>query len=275
MLSTQRELSVYAGRPTALFSEPSNYAKFLSIIVAAYMIVDKCSKRSLAALVILYLLVRSVSYFYAAPLMALAMWRSTSAGDVAKSVRARLGGTKLFILLGIGGLLLAGVLITQSIRVGNALLGQDNSLNGRILLPMQYMLSNTDRLVAGFGLTPQDDLTQYTIMTYAQSVGNLSPLTPVMAATSTTITFLVGIGMVGLAVFYIAMFLMRKVEGVWVASVFLVANIINAGYNSSTTFVLSALMLSLAAYHSGLTREDRRRSLSDALSPEVISGGVT
>jgi len=254
MLDAQRESSVYGGRPTALFSEPSNFAKFLSIFIAAYMTITKCSRRSLFALIAFFFLIRSVSYFYAAPLMIYAWWGSSRVRDAVHRRRAKPGGTRKLIMVAVAVVLIAGVAITQSSRISGAASGKDNSLLGRIVLPLQYMVSNSAQLITGYGLTPQDALANYAIMTYAMQAGSLDTLTPTMAATSTTVTILTGIGLIGLAVFYGLMFMMRRVEGIMILTVFLLSNIINAGYNSSTTFVLSALLVSLLSYQVSVRR---------------------
>jgi hypothetical protein len=252
MSGGQRELEFYGGRPTALFSEPSNFAKYLSIVVAAYMTITKCSKKSVFVLVAFYLLVRSVSYFYAAPVMALAWWNARSFGG---AIRRRSPQAKKLIIAGaIGACLVIGIFATQQRRIGNAVGGEDTSLLGRIVLPLHYLLADSDRLLIGAGLTPQDDIKNATIMSYAIATGNLNETIEVMAATSTTITFLVGIGVIGLVVFYAAMFLMQQRGGVWIATVFIVSNIINAGYNQSTTFVLSALLIGLTLYQLKLAK---------------------
>ena len=263
MLNSYRELSIYGGRPYNFFSEPSNFAKALSIIVAAYMTVTKCSKRSILALIAFYLMVRSVSYFYAAPAMVFAWWRPSWRPRSAKRRRPKSRATKLLITAAVGACLLVSIFLTQQTRIGNAISGQDNSLSGRIGLPLKYMFTHADRLVMGDGLTPQDELMNYTVMTYAMSSGSLSSLTYVMPATSTTITFLVGVGLIGLVTFYVAIFLMQRGPGAWLVTAFLVSNIINAGYNSSTTFVLSALLLSLLVYQFSSARGQQRQIPAD------------
>jgi hypothetical protein len=259
--SQQRELDVYGGRPTALFSEPSNLAKFLSIVVAAYMTVTKCSKRSIAALVVFYLLIRSVSFFYAAPVMALAWWNSSSYVDPARK-RIRFSATKVLAAGVVGLCLIIAVLVTQKERISGAGSGQDSSASGRIGLPLQYAFTHMDTLIIGHGITPQDDLTNFTILAHAMSVGKMDQFSGILAATSTTIVILVGTGLVGLAIFYIALYLFQRGNGVWVATVFLVSNIINAGYNSSAAFVLSALLLALLVYQSRVERVDRKQSMT-------------
>jgi len=259
--SEQRELDVYGGRPTALFSEPSNLAKFVSVIVAAYMVVSKCSKRSIAALVVFYLLIRSVSYFYAAPVMALAWWQSHSYRLPGKG-GVRFSPVKLIGAALVGICLIAGVLVTQRERLSRAESGNDSSSSGRIGLPLQYMRSHIDTLIVGHGITPQDDLTRFTVLVHAMSVGSMDQFSGTMAATSTTIVILVGTGIVGLATFYIAIYLFQQRRGVWIATVFLVSNILNAGYNSSAAFVLSALLVSLMAYQLRIARIDQRESIS-------------
>jgi hypothetical protein len=256
MGSQARELEVYGGRPTALFSEPSNLAKFISLIVAAYMTVTKCSKRSIAALVVLYLLIRSVSYFYAAPVMALAWWRSSFYRS-STGRRGRINPVKVLAAGLIGVCLLVGVLVTQSKRIGDAASGQDTSMSGRIGLPIQFALAHADTLITGRGITPQDELANFTILANAMTRGSMDEFSGILAATSTTIVVLTGIGVVGLVVFYVALYLMRRGEGVWIATVFLVSNIINAGYNGATTFVLSALLVGLLIYELRLARAQR------------------
>ncbi|HVW77371.1 MAG TPA: hypothetical protein VHB45_07145 [Alloacidobacterium sp.] len=263
IVTSQRELSDYGGRASAFFSEPSNYAKFLSIIVAVYMTVSRCSKRSIAALLLFAVLIRSVSFLYAAPAMFYAWWRLSRPPSTAAPRRIGPGATRILLASSVVILLIAGILVTQSGRLSKAHTGGDNSLNGRILLPLKYMSTHADLLVAGYGLTPQDDIANFSIMAYAMSSGHLTSLTSSMTATSTTVTFLVGVGIAGLAVFYALMFLMQRSEGVWLVTVFLLSNFINAGYNSSTMFVLSGLLITLLSYQVYKSREDRRRMLAE------------
>jgi hypothetical protein len=97
----------------------------------------------------------------------------------------------------------------------------------------------------------------------------------VIAATSTTITFLVGVGIVGLMVFYAALYLMRNREGLWMATAFLLSNIINAGYNSSATLVTSALLLSLLAYQMRMAKSNRGMLISASpVRSESPTGGA-
>jgi hypothetical protein len=186
--------------------------------------------------------------------MALA-WRSAAVRRASQKRRRRgLGVAKWFLAISVGICLIIAVIFTQQERINSALSGKDNSLNGRISYPLRFMFAHADRVVAGYGLTPQADVMQYTVMTYAMKSGNLESLTSSMTATSTSITFLIGVGFGGLALFYLVMFLMQRSTGVWVVSVFVLSNIINSGYNSSTTFVLSALLVSLLVYQLSLAK---------------------
>jgi hypothetical protein len=271
MFGMQRELSVYGGRPTALFSEASNYAKFVSVLVAAYMVVTRCSRRALIAFVVFFLLSRSVSYLYAAPVMLFAFLGARS--GKAKKGRSRLSAVRVMGLAVIAILLGVGIFVTQYDRITQGAAGQDTSMNARLMYPLKYMLANPAMIITGYGITPQDDIQNFTLL--MESIARNSQVDPMMhEGLSTTLITLEGMGLAGVAVFFLSMYLMRKREGAWMVLTFFIANVINAGYNSASTWVPNALVLSLLAYQFSLGKQEVRQlpSARTTRNMQVVAG---
>jgi hypothetical protein len=261
---TRRDADIYGGRPMVFFSEPSNLAKYLSVIIAAYMAITRCSWRSLFALLLFFVLIRSVSYFYAAPAMFIALSRAMFPKTILRR-RGILIGRKLFAAMGVGILLIAAVLYTQATRISSGAHGQDGSLQSRIQLPLQFLFTHPAAVLVGRGITPQDEVETYTLMLKAMT-SNTAYAPGVSEAVSSTIILIAGTGLAGMAIFFIAMFLFQRSQGVWLVVAFLVSNFINSGYNAPTTIIPTALLLALMVYQFRLGREDRARSREAANS---------
>lgn len=243
----QRELLLYGGRPTGFFSETSNFARFMGLMVATYMTVTRCSWRSLLALVIFLLLLRSVSYLFAAPAMLLALLQfpphfGARARRVVVSLRRN-----IIVVMGVGSIIAIGITATQTVRISDALKNTDGSFNARILFPATYMLTRSKAPILGMGITPQDDVQEFTRQ--QQVIQERMVLVAGFnEGISASIVLLVGFGIIGLILFLGGAYLFLGGTGLLLAVTFLLSNLLNSGYNSAAMFVPSAILLSLVIY---------------------------
>jgi hypothetical protein len=262
-----RDMTIYGGRPMALFSEPSNLAKYLSVIMAAYLTITRCSWKSLFVLVVFFVLSRSVSFFYAGPAMLVALWHALFPGRVFSRKGIRISN-KLWVAIAAGAVLVAAVLFTQSSRISSG--RQDTSLQSRITLPMQFLFNHPGDVLWGMGLTPQDEVQSYTIMMKAWT-HNASYLPGTAEAVSSTVILVAGAGAAGIGVFLVLMLLFQGMSGIWLVVGFMASNFINAGYNAPSTMIPTALLLSLMVYQSRLAQEDRARARANAALLEATA----
>lgn len=250
-----RELTVYGGRPSGLFSEPSHFARFVGLMMVAYLAATRRSAASLWASGAFLLATRSISFFFAFPSMAIEMRRAIVAVDDQRQ-RKKMAPIGLR-LIGVGvvvALALSGIYYTQSERI-NAALGNrsgstatgDNSLNERIVLPAGYFVDGPKSLLLGLGPTPQDEMQEYTL--FATRLAYHSRLNAeYKSAVSATIFTLGGMGYVGLAIFCLLMFQLRGWFGVGLVASYLVSNTFSSGYHSTTSLVPSGLLLGIISF---------------------------
>lgn len=258
-----RELAFYGGRPSALFSEPSHFARYIGLMMVAYVAATRRSPASLWASAAFVLTTRSVSFFFAAPAMItellLALKGETRGRSRAKKTRfsLRFFGVFFAILLA-----LLGIYYTQGKRIDAALAGHaytsatisgDTSLNERILIPGSYFLHGSKSLLIGLGPTPQDEVQRYTLYT-TEYTYRYRKNSDYKSAISTTILTVAGMGYLGIAVFCVVMFQSRGLYGVGLVGAYLAANMLSSGYHSTTSMVPSGLLLGLMAYQ----RRERR-----------------
>jgi len=250
-----RELSIYGGRPSGLFSEPSHFARYIGLMMAAYVVATRRASASLWASGAFMLATRSVSFFFSLPALLVELRRATLADDQ-RPGRARKSsvGLRLISVSMVIALALAGLLYTQSERI-NAALGNrsssavtgDNSLNERIALPAGYFFDGPKPLLFGLGPTPQDEIQEYTLFA-TRSAYNSRLNAEYKSAVSATIFTLGGMGYVGLGLFLIILFQLRGWFGVGLAGAYLLSNIFSSGYHSTTSLVPSALLLSIMSF---------------------------
>jgi hypothetical protein len=254
---TQRELILYGGRPTGFFSETSNFSRFMGLMVALYMTITRCSWRSLFALVFFLVLLRSVSYLFAAPAMVFALLQyppqfGRRTRRIAVSLRRN-----IVVVLAVTGVIAVGVAATQTDRIASALQSTDGSFNARILFPATYMWTQSKAPIVGMGITPQDDVQEFTRQQQVIQE-RMVLIAGFNEGISATIVLLVGLGAIGLFLFFFGAYQFMGREGLVLAATFLLSNLLNSGYNSAAMFVPSAILLSLIVYQ-------RRRRMIDSV----------
>lgn len=273
-----RELSIYGGRPSGLFSEPSHFARYIGLMMAAYIAATRRSVASLWASGAFMLATRSISFFFALPAMLVEVQRATLDGDQRPRrgrkapVGLRLVGVGVVIALALGG-----IYYTQSERIEAALGNRsssaatgDNSLNERIVLPAGYFFDGPKPLLLGLGPTPQDEIQEYTLFA-TRSAYNSRLNAEYKSAVSATIFTLAGMGYVGVGIMFIILFQLRGWFGVGLAGAYLLSNIFSSGYHSTTSLVPSALLLSILSFQRfqslATAQEQRRRKMLARMAP--------
>lgn len=252
-----RELAVYGGRPSGMFSEPSHFARYIGLMMAAYLAASRRSVSSLWAFGAFLLATRSVSYFFAIPTMVIELRRAATAIEDKPGRSKRLpAGLRLVGIGVVVALALAGLFYTQSDRI-NAALGArsntsaavtgDNSLNERIVIPAGYFFDGPKPLLFGLGPTPQDEMQEYTVFA-TRSAYHSRLNTEYKSAVSTAIFTLAGMGYIGLIIMFAVAFQLRGVFGVGMVAAYFIANTFSSGYNSSTSLVPSGLLLGIMSF---------------------------
>ncbi|GEN99637.1 hypothetical protein NSE01_14700 [Novosphingobium sediminis] len=261
-----RELTVYGGRPSGLFSEPSHFARYIGLMMIAYISATKRSVPSLWASGAFMLATRSVSFFFAIPAMFIEARQAALADTAAGTGKRRKSPIPLRIV-GVGivaSLALAGIYYTQSDRI-NAALGTgsnsavtgDNSLNERIVLPAGYFVDGPKSLLIGLGPTPQDEMQEYTLFA-TRSAYHSRLSSDYKSAVSATIFTLGGMGYTGIAIMLVIMFQLRGRFGVGLVFAYFISNTFSSGYHSATSLVPSGLLLSILIFQKGNVAVRRR-----------------
>lgn len=272
-----RELTLYGGRPSGLFSEPSHFARYIGLMMIAYMVATKRSIASLWASGAFIVATRSVSYFFAFPAMLVELGRVMGAYDGATSLSRKKRNGLSFIGPGVVIVVaLSGIYYTQSERIDAALGGRantssavtgDTSLNERIVIPAGYFFDGPKNLSFGLGPTPQDEMQEYTLFaTRAAYHSRLS--SEYKSAVSTSIFTLAGMGYVGVTLLFAVLLQLRGWFGVQMGVSYLAANIFSSGYHSTTSLVPSGLLLGIMSFQHLQARvrtEVQRRN-----QPEVV-----
>lgn len=266
-----RDMSLYfLPRPVCFFSEASNFARFIGILIAYHVHVSNFSKRSIGWLALFELVTRSTSMLFPAPVLAIVLYRSISA---APGARAGLRKNRVPIMIGVALVILVVVGASQIGRLSSdkgSSSGGDASVASRLGTPVEYMVNVWENRLIGSGATPQDQVQEYVLATeIAKGRDYLATVQGYREGIATSIICVIAMGLAGLAVFTgTAMALLGRV-GLLVVGSFFFANFLSAGYNSAAMFVPWALIypLLLAPPSLGTGRPRRPRSPAFALGP--------
>lgn len=256
--SLSRELLLYGGRPMSLFSEPSHFARYIGLMMTAFIAVTASAAPSLWAAGAFMLVTRSVSYFFALPALALQTFFAIRTN---RRLAGRSGGSpvgtrfaKIAILISAA----AGIVTyTQSERIAAALgdgmatrsaISGDGSLNERVLIPIGYLVEGRKSVLIGLGPTPQDEMQSYTVYKTRKVYQWQSLRSDFYSAVSATIFVIVGMGYISILFFAILLFLAMRSFGLLMGSAFLFSNLISSGYNSTTSLVPSGLLLAILLF---------------------------
>ena len=241
----RRDITLYfLPRPVCFFSEASNFARFIGILVSYHAYVSKFSKRSIAWLAIFQVVTRSPSMLFALPILAIALVRSISA---LPGARAGLKKNRLPIVI---GAILALVLMFGASQIGRlgggAGTGSDGSLASRLGTPVEYMVDVWEHPYLGSGLTPQDEVQEFVLVTEIhKGRAYLGEIEGYREGIAPTILCIIGMGLLGMIVFAgMAASLLGRI-GLLVAASFLFANFLASGYNSASMFVPWAMIYPL------------------------------
>jgi hypothetical protein len=243
---SNRETELYGGlRPTAFFSEASNFARFIGMACFLYMALSQWSLGSMMAMIFFVAVTRSPSFFFGLPILASFMYNSLFLEKVGHG-RVRKSIVILIPIL----LLLAGMIsYTQLQRLSGMANGEDGSFDARIGAPLEFLATEWRSPIAGYGVTPAAPLHEF-VLYRAISRGRKELIDAVgfRESLSTTIVDIVGMGAIGVSVFLLINFLFCGWQGVLLALVFELSNIMNGGSNSVTMFVPDAILLASCMY---------------------------
>lgn len=245
-----RELSVYGiPRPSAFFSEPSNFARFIFILMSGRMALSGYNLRATLLLVFFVILTRSAQVLFAAPaLFLIYLWTPSITRKAVRQIRrvARLVRIPAAIMAGL--LLLGGLVYLQGERGSKALEGTDSSLTGRIFGPVAYILDRWEHPWIGSGATPQNDVGKYSFLQGRTDRALLLEVNGYREANAPIFVLVVAWGVIGLILFVGLCFLLLGQEGIIQVGVFFVANLFSGGYNSPMMFLPLALMMAIVSY---------------------------
>lgn len=258
VFSLNRELALYGGRPMSLFSEPSHFARYIGLMMAAFIAVTASAAPSLWAAGAFMLVTRSVSYFFALPALALQTFFTIRTNQ---RLAGRSGGSPVgarFVKIAILITAAAGIVTyTQSERIAAALgnglttrsaISGDGSLNERVIIPIGYLVEGKKSVLTGLGPTPQDEMQSYTVYKTRKVYQWQSLRSDFYSAVSATIFVVVGMGYISMLFFGILLFFTMRWFGLVMASAFLFSNLISSGYNSTTSLVPSGLLLAILLF---------------------------
>lgn len=256
-LSLYRELTLYGGRPMSFFSEPSHFARFIGLMMAAFIVATRNSPASLLSGGVFILITRSVSYFYAVPVAVLQVMYTLSASQArGRRVKGAAASRYLRVIVA-GALAIAGIGYTQSGRIADALgnspatasnVTGDGSLNERLIIPSGYLFNGEKSILVGLGPTPQDDMQDYTLSEMRSAYHWSSLSADYNSAISASILVVVGMGYVGITLFFLLAFVIMGRSGLYLVSAFMLSNTFSAGYNSTTSLVPSGLLLAILVF---------------------------
>lgn len=258
-ISLDRELSLYGGRPMSLFSEPSHFARYIGLMMAAFIAVTQRRPVALAAGGLFMVVTRSVSYFFALPALAVQVLYAIRAdeGPTRKSRNKKRLGFRLIAVGVMLALVVSGVVYTQSERLAGAFGGRsatsgavsgDGSLNERVLIPIGYLFNGERSIVLGLGPTPQEEMQRYTLLETRLLYHWSGLSSDYNSAVSASIFIIVGMGYIGIIVFSLLMFSFQGLRGIYMMLSFMLANMLSSGYNSTTSLVPSGLLLAVILY---------------------------
>jgi hypothetical protein len=231
-------------RPSAIFSEPSNFARFLSIFFAMHFVLSKNRKLSIILFIFLLLFTRSPTFLYSSPVIAFSFIYSNY-----EDAPPKLNFSNLFVMIIPASAIGVLFYILQSARIQAALQGEDDSLGSRIVNPFRFMVDAWQHPFLGSGPTPYGIVNKYVSEFFINATGRYwLYYTEYTNAISPTPLLLVGWGIMGSFMVLYLNALFFGARGVWLLIIFLATNILNTGTNSPTMFVPSALSLALAAF---------------------------
>lgn len=248
-----RDIRLYfMARPTGFFSEPSNYGRFMGILAAAYMIVSRCSFRSMFYLAFLVVLTRSPMIWYAVPAMILAVMAANPRQTLAGFWTEFMKGIKGPMILVGGFIMVAAVLASQGDRIENVQSERDGSFKERILIPLDYMIDEWKAPILGDGATAHNNLRS---VRSAEKITSAELNRKKMAikpnrngAFAPTMLIIIAMGAVGVTIFVVSQSLILGSNGLILVGAFFLSNILNSGFNSAQLWAPSAILLSLCWY---------------------------
>jgi hypothetical protein len=243
---SNRETSLYGGvRPTAFFSEASNFARFIGIPCFLYVALSQWSLGSIITLVFFAVVTGSPSFFFGFPILACFMYSSI----FREKVRIGMMKKSTVILVPVLLLLVGVVSFTQLERLSGMASGEDGSFDARIAAPLEFLTSKWESPIAGYGVTPAAPMHEFVInRAISRGRKELIDALGFRESLSSTIVDIVGMGALGMGVFLLINFLLCGGRGLLLFFVFELANIINGGSNSATMFVPDAILLASCMY---------------------------
>lgn len=227
-------LTYFAPRPTLLFSEVSNFARAVGLLLGLYAVVAQRPFMVVALSIAFALITRSPMVIYAAPAITLSLLRDR---DII------LRKTDALRLTVVGTLLVAGVffvLLSQVARFSDTIGGTDGSYNARVGFPLEYMVEKWGSPLFGDGPTSQERMYPFIRSRQIQTNPNEPDLFPGIAP---TFVLLSGLGALGFSIFIAVMYVLLGIPGLVMVAAFLFSNLLASGSNSPTMYVPAAIML--------------------------------
>jgi hypothetical protein len=230
-------------RPTAFFSEPSNFARFISLIVTLYAYVSKSAAKTIGWFFFFLLLTQSPTYLYCVPPLAIVLFTMGPSKEGKRQVKAF---RRILVVLGLVAGLGGGYFI-QNERIARATSVQsDGSFEERLRLPLQFVRVKWENPVIGSGPTPGQEINSYVYRIYIYEQGRFwLDADTYKGAFSSAIGLFVAMGVLGLLLFLTSAYISMGSAGLTLISIFMLINLMAAGMNSPAMYVPSAIMVSV------------------------------
>lgn len=231
-------------RPTGYFSEPSNFARFLSVLLCLRLVFNRNVTTTAAWGLVFLLLTRSPTLLYTLPVVLIvAMTRlNYSKGRFSRGVQ--------YLTFGLGGLVLGiAFLYSQQDRLDDISSGSEGSFQARIVYPIEYLATSWESPFLGVGPTPLDKVDEFALTRYIADGNRLWLLgTGSRIGLSPAPIVIAALGMLGVSLLFGGMFLQFGWTGILMLFVFFASNFLNVGFNSPSMYVPSAILLAITEF---------------------------
>lgn len=227
-------------RPTGFFSEPSNFARFISLLLAMYMLVSLSKLKFVLWLIFFIILLRSPSMLFGVPVIFVAMYSMKKRSlNVLNLVAYALGLLAIF----------ATLVYFQYDRILNLVGIGDESFNARIAYLFQYMFDVWSYPLLGEGPTPLSKINEYVNYRYIDLAGRdwLDGGT-FRVGLSSSLVVLIGMGAIGMTVFLITATYSMGKYGFGMLLIFFFVNIFSSGVNSPIMYIPTAMALGICLH---------------------------
>ncbi|TRT81759.1 MAG: hypothetical protein EWV63_21400 [Microcystis aeruginosa Ma_OC_H_19870700_S124] len=231
-------------RPTGYFSEPSNFARFLSVLLCFRLVFNRNITTTVAWGVVFLLLTRSPTLLYTLPVVLIVVMTrlNYSKGRFSRGVQ--------YLTFGLGGLVLGiAFLYSQQDRLDDISSGSEGSFQARIVYPIEYLATSWENPFLGGGPTPLDKVDEFALTRYIADGNRLWLLgTDSRIGLSPAPIVIAALGVLGVSLLFGGMILQFGWTGILMLFVFFASNFLNVGFNSPSMYVPSAMLLAITEF---------------------------